>query len=324
MLYDVIVVGGSAAGLAAALYAGRQGLKTLVITKDLGGQMLLTGGIQNYPGFQGIAGFELVSKFKEQVELYGVQFIYGEAIKIEKSEECPGICFKVSTGSVESYAIALIFAFGKTPRNLNVPGEELKGRGVSYCAICDGPLYGRKKVAVVGAGEQALDAVNLLANIASTIYLIHNYDKPIGPEELVDRISNLPNVKLIPNSKVMAIGGTFKVEKVIVTDVRTGEKSEIGIDGIFVEIGYETKTKWIKDLVRLTALGQIEVDKECKTSHPGIFAAGDVTDTPYMQVVISAGQGATAALSAYRYVQGLKGKAAARVDWRELKPSVIK
>jgi thioredoxin reductase (NADPH) len=321
MLYDVIVIGGSAAGLAAALYAGRQGLKTLVITKDLGGQMLLTGDIQNYPGFQDIAGFELANKFKEQVELYAVQFVYEEVIKIE-SDECPGLCFKVNTGGMEYYAIAVILAFGKTPRNLNVPGEgELKGRGVSYCAICDGPLFGRKKVAVVGSGEQALDAVNYLANIAETVYLIHNHDRPIGPEDLVDRISKLPNVKLMPNSKVTALGGASKVEKVIVADIRTGEKNEIGIDGIFVEIGYETKTAWLKDLVRLTSLGQIEVDKECKTSHPGVFAAGDVTDTPYMQVIISAGQGATAALSAYRYVQGLRGRAAARVDWRDLKPS---
>lgn len=287
--------------------------------------MLLTGDIQNYPGFQSIAGFELASKFKEQVELYGVQFVYEEVIKIEKSDECPGICFRVSTGGVEYYAIAVILAFGKTPRNLNVPGEEeLKGKGVSYCAICDGPLYGRKKVAVVGTGEQALDAVNYLANIASIVYLIHNYDKPIGSEELVDRISNLPNVKSIPNSKVMALKGNSKIEKVIIADVRTGEKREVEIDGIFVEIGYGTKTEWLKDSVRLTALGQIEVDEECRTSHPGIFAAGDVTDTPYMQVVISTGQGATAALSAYRYVQGLKGKAAARADWRALKPSAIK
>jgi thioredoxin reductase (NADPH) len=324
MLYDVIIIGGSAAGLAAALYAGRQGLRTLVITKDLGGQMLLTGDIQNYPGFQDIAGFELASKIKQQIELYAVQFVYEEVVKIE-SDECPGLCFRVTTGGMEYYALALILSFGKTPRNLNVPGEEeLKGRGVSYCAICDGPLYARKKVAVIGTGEQALDAVSYLANIAATVYLIHNHDKPIGAEELIDRISHLPNVKLIPNSRVMVLEGTAKVEKVIVAHVGTGERNEIDIDGIFVEIGYETKTAWLKDLVRLTAHGQIEVDKECRTSHPGVFAAGDVTDTPYMQVVISAGQGATAALSAYRYVQGLKGKAATRVDWRDLKSSAIK
>lgn len=323
MLYDVIVVGGSAAGLTAALYAGRQGLKTLVITKDLGGQMLLTDDIQNYPGFQSIAGYELASKFKEQAEPYGAQFIYEEVVKIEKSDECPGICFGVSTDRAEYYAMAVILAFGKTPKNLNVPGEErLKGKGVSYCAICDGPLYGQKTVAVVGAGEQALDAVNYLAKIASTVYLIHNYDKPIGSEELVDRISNLPNVKLIPNSKVLALGGTSKIEKVITTNVRTGERRGVDVDGVFVEIGYETKTEWLRNSVRFTAFGQIEVDKECRTSNPGIFAAGDVTDTPFMQVAISAGQGAIAALSAYQYIQRLKGKAASRVDWRALKPSV--
>jgi len=325
MLYDVTVVGGAAAGLAAALYSARQGLKTLVLTKDIGGQMLLANEIQNYPGFLSIGGFELASKFKEQAELYGAQFIYGETVGLEEHDECPGLCFRVKTTGGEFYATSVILAFGKTPRDLGVPGEDkLKGRGVSYCAICDGPLFKGKTVAVVGTGDQALEAVNYLANIASTIYLIHNYDRPIGSEELVNQIINLPNVKLLTNSGVSGLKGDPNVEKVEVVNTQTGERREIDVDGIFVELGYAAKTDWLKGVVKLTNRGQIEVDRECRTSHPGIFAAGDVADNPYSQAIISAGQGSVAALSAYNYIQKLRGKGAARVDWKSMKPSVPK
>ncbi len=321
MHYDVIVVGGSAAGLTATIYAARQGLKTLVITKDIGGQMLLTNEIENYPGFHRISGFELATKFKEQADLYRAEFVYDEAMSIEQNVDCPGLCFRVKTTAGEYHSTALILAFGKTPKDLGVPGEQkLKGRGVSYCAVCDGPLFRRKTVAVVGTGDQALDATNYLANVASNIHLIHTHDKPIGTEELVDQVINLPNVKTIANSKVSALKGSSRLEKIVMTHTTTGEVSEITADGIFVEIGYIAKTDWLKDLVKRNHQGQIEVDKEGKTSHTGIFAAGDVTDTPYMQAVISASQGAIAALSAYNYIQRLKGRAAARADWRSIKP----
>ncbi len=323
MLYDVTVVGASAAGLTAALYAARQGLKTLVLTKDIGGQMLLTDEIQNYPGFVSIGGFELANKFKEQAELYGARFIYEEVVSLEEHGECPGLCFKVKTTGGEFYATTVILAFGKTPRDLGVPGEEkLKGRGVSYCAICDGPLFKEKTVAVVGTGDQALEAANYLANIASTIYLIHNYDRPIGTEELVDQVTNLPNVKSLPNSRISGLKGDSRIEKAVVENTETGESGEIDVDAVFVEMGYVAKTGWLKDVLRLTARGQIAVDRQCRTSHPGIFAAGDVTDNRYTQAIISAGQGCVAALSAYNYVQRLKGKGAARVDWKSMKLSV--
>lgn len=325
MHYDVIVIGGSAAGLAATLYASRQGLKTLVITKDIGGQMLLTNEIQNYPGFANTSGFELATKFKEQVELYGPEFVYDEANGIERDAECPGLCFRVKTMSGDYHATALILAFGKTPKDLGVPGEqELKGKGVSYCAVCDGPLFKGKTVAVVGTGDQALEAANYLASVVSKIYLIHTHDRPIGSEDLVSQVLSLPNVQAVPNSKVSALKGTSKLETIIITNTTNGQNSEIQADGIFVEIGYIAKTAWLKDLVKLTPQGQIEVDRKSKTSQPGIFAAGDVTDIPYMQAVISAGQGAIAALSAYNYVQGIKGKTATRADWRAIKVQTTK
>ena len=320
-LRDVIVVGGSAAGLSAALYAARQGLDVLVVTKDIGGQMLLTNDIQNFPGFQSIGGFELSTKLKEQAELYGAEFVYEEATGVEESSECPGLCFMVrSTGGVY-HGTAVILAFGKTPKNLNVPGEkELSGRGVSYCAVCDGPLFRGKTVAVVGTGDQALEAANYLANVTKSVYLIHQYDRPIGSEEYVAQVLSLPNVKALPNSRVVGLEGNGRLESAAVENTGSRKKSEMPVDGIFIEIGYVPKTEVVDRLVRLNAKGEVETDKEGKTSREGVFAAGDVTDSPFKQAVISAAQGATAALSAYNYVQRLKGKTAARADWRSIRP----
>ncbi len=321
VLYDTIVVGASAAGLTAALYTARQGLKTLIITKDVGGQMLLTNEIQNYPGVENISGFDLANKFKEQAELYGAEFVYEEAVGLEEHDDCPGLCYRVKTTGGEYHAPAVVLAFGKTPKDLGVPGEvALKGRGVSYCAVCDGPLFKGKTVAVVGSGDQALEAVNYLANIASTIFLIHSHERPIGSEETVDLVLRLPKVKSIGNSRTVAMKGGSRLEGIVVANTRTGETKEIEVDGLFIEIGYVAKTEFLKDFVKLNARNEVEVDKEGKTSRPGIFAAGDVTDTPFKQAVVSAGQGCTAALSAYNYVQRMRGKTAARSDWRAIKP----
>jgi thioredoxin reductase (NADPH) len=317
----VIIVGGSAAGLTAALYSARLGLTTLVITKDIGGQMLLTNEIQNYPGFELISGFELANRLKEQAELYGAQFIYEEVVGIEEDRECPGLCFRVRTTRADYHSTAIILALGKTPKDLGVPGEqELKGRGVSYCAVCDGPLFKGKTVAVVGSGDQALEAVNYLAKVAANIYLIHNYDMPIGSEDMVRQVLSLPNVKAIPNSKVLELKGSSKLEKAIISNTKSGEIRELALDAIFIEIGYVARTEFLRGFVQLNSKNEVITDKEGNTSRQGVFAAGDVTDTPYKQAVISAGQGCAAALSAYNYIQRLRGRTAVRSDWRVIKP----
>jgi len=322
-LYDVVVVGGSAAGLTAALYSARQGLKTLVITKDIGGQMLLTNEIQNYPGYGSIGGFDLSTKFKEQAELYGARFAFEEVTRLEESTECPGLCFRATTTAGEYHATAVVLAFGKTPKNLGVSGEEeLNGKGVSYCAVCDGPLFKGKVVSVVGTGDQALEAVNYLANVVKSVNLIHRYDKPIGSEEYITQVLSLPNVKSVPNSHVKSLMGNGRLEVVVLENTKTGEEVALPSDGIFVEIGYVAKTDFVKQLVRLNAKGEVEVDREGRTSNPGIFAAGDVTDSPYKQAIVSAGEGSVAALSAYNYIQRLRGRTAARSDWRSIKPLV--
>ena len=316
-LYDIIIVGGGSAGLTAALYASRQNLRTLVITKDIGGQALLTDHIENYPGFDVIGGFELVSKFEEQAKAFGAQFAYDEVSSIVEREN---VCFTVKTPNGEYDTCAVVLAFGKTPRDLGVPGEEkLKGKGVSYCAVCDGPLFKAKSVAIVGSGDPALDAASLLSNVAGKVYLIHTWEKPLGDGQTLESLKTNPKVEFISFAHVIEILGDKSVGGVLVEDSKTKQHREVRLDGVFVELGYVAKTDFLKDLVRLNGKKEIEVDKECATSHSGIFAAGDVTDVPFKQAVISAGQGAIAALSAYNYIQRLRGGSAVRADWKTKK-----
>jgi thioredoxin reductase (NADPH) len=313
-MYDVIVIGGASAGLTAALYTARQGLKTLVITKDIGGQALLTDRIENYPGFEHIGGFDLISKFESQAKLYGAEFVYDEATQIVGEELA---CFLVKTYSGEYRACAIILAFGKTPRDLGVPGEqELKGKGVSYCAVCDGPFFKGKTVAVVGAGDPAIDAALYLKNLASKIYVVHRSDRPIGSEETMNSLKQSGKVEFVGNSKVKRLNGSTKLQSVVLEDVTTKGEKQLSTDGLFVEMGYVAKTDFVKDLVHVNGIREIVVDREGRTSHPGIFAAGDVTDTPYKQAIISAGEGSVAALSAYNFLQKMRGGTAARADWK--------
>ena len=321
MLYDVIVIGGASAGLTAAMYASRQSLKTLVITKDIGGQALLTNAIENYPPFEHIGGFELMQKFEQQARNFGAEFAYEEVLSITHHEG-GGFIIKTNNKDKEYSGYVLILAFGKTPRDLNVKGEkELNGRGVSYCAVCDGPFFKNKKVAIVGAGDPALEAALYLKELASQLYIVHSTDKPVGSEESIDLLQNKDNnhkISFISNSIVKSINGNSKVESLTLYNSKTKSESKLDVDGIFVEMGYVARTDIVKDLVKLNDNKEIIVDKYCGTSAKGIFAAGDVTDVPYKQAIISAGQGAIAALSAYNYIQRLKGKPAIKADWKSL------
>jgi len=321
--YDVIVVGGASAGLTAAVYASRQGLKTLVITKDIGGQALLTNAIENYPPFEHIGGFELMQKFEQQARNFGAEFVYEEVLSLTEDKEQVGFKIKTNNDDKEYSAYALILAFGKTPRDLNVKGEkELNGRGVSYCAVCDGPFFKNKKVAVVGAGDPALEAALYLKGLVSQLYIIHRSDKTIGSEESVNLLQNNDNnkkISFISNSTIESINGTSKVESLTLYDSKSKSESKLDVDGIFVEMGYVARTDIVKGLVKLNGSKEIIIDKYCATSNEGVFAAGDVTDVPYKQAIISAGQGAIAALSAYNYIQRRKGKPAIKADWRSVR-----
>lgn len=303
--YDVIIVGGGPSGLTAALYSARKELKTLVIAQDIGGQVTITNEIENYPGIDFISGPELMTNFRKQVEKFGGKFAFEEAIEVEKTADG----FRVKTTSHEYEATAVILAFGLTPRSLGVPGEDkFKGRGVAFCATCDAPLYKGKTVAVVGGGNSAIEAVTELCKIATKVYLIHRRDVFVADQVEVDRLKTFSNLEILLKHEIVEFKGSNRLETIVVKD-NSGQKEnfELTVDGTFLEIGYITQTKWISSLIDLNDKGEIAVDAKCATSVPGIFAAGDVTDLAYKQIVISAGEGAKAALSAYKYISHING-----------------
>lgn len=312
-IYDTIIIGGGAAGLTAAIYAARRTLKTLVISQDIGGQAATTTHIENYPGYDLVDGAALMQKFQQQAEKFGADFTYEEVTKIDKLNDGN---FKIKTSANEYLSKTLILAFGLTRQKLGVPGEEkLAGKGVAYCATCDAPLYKGKTVAVVGGGNSALDAALLLSKISPKVYIIHRRDEFRGDEILVNKIKNAKNIELVLNSKPAEIKGDKLVESIVVSDVSDESKQrEIKVRGVFVEIGLVAKPDIIKGLVDLDKKNQVITTKDGATSYSGIFAAGDITDIQYKQVVISAGEGAKAALQAYKYLQGKKG-AAVGIDW---------
>ncbi|MFA6272611.1 MAG: thioredoxin-disulfide reductase [Patescibacteria group bacterium] len=309
--YDCIIIGAGAAGLTAAIYAARRTLKTVVLTKDLGGQASIAGLVENYPGLGKETGLNIMERFRKQAEEYGAEIVYREVSQIEKTDDQ----FLVRTADDEFYGKVIILAFGLTPRDLNVPGEsEFKNKGVSYCSTCDGPLFKNKTVVVVGGGNSALDSAELLSKIAKQVYLIHRGDEFRGEKIILEKLKERDNVLMLMNTEIAEITGENTVSAIQVKNNQTNEAKEIKCDGVFVEVGYIAKTGIVKDLVERNERNQIKINSNCETSYPGVFAAGDVTDITYKQIVISAGEGAKAALQAYKFLQHKAGKTAG-VDW---------
>jgi len=302
-MYDVIIVGGGAAGLSAAIYTTRRALNTLVLAKEIGGQTATALNVENYPGVPHVDGQSLMENFKTQAQEFGAKLECDSVARIDKN----GNGFIVVCQSDQSYKTrSIILAFGKTHRTLEVPGEkEFIGKGVVYCATCDAPLFANKDVAVIGGGNTAADAALLLANIANKVYLIHRRDKFRAEDILQERIQKESKIELVLNSVIEKIQGADFVDSIVIKNINTQEVSELNVQGVFVEIGYQVKTDFIKQLIKLNSIGEIIIDQLGQTSMPGIFAAGDVTTIPFKQTVISAGQGAIAALSAYGYLNDL-------------------
>jgi len=304
-LYDIIIIGAGPAGLTAGLYTSRRALKTLILAKDLGGQAAISYEVENYPGVDLTDGLTLMKKFADQARKFGTEIKSGEVKKIKKEKDN----FSVETNRDKFRARAVILAFGLTPRDLNIPGEQkFKGRGVSYCATCDGPLFKEKIVAVVGGGNSALEASEYLAKIAAKVYLVHHRDQFRGEKILVRQLKKNPKVEMVLSSDILKIKGNQVVKSIIIKDNGLTKTKELKVDGVFVEIGYVAKTDLVKNLVKLNDQGEIVTDKDSNTSQPGVFACGDVTDTSYKQIIISAGEGAKAALQAYKYLQLQKGE----------------
>ncbi|MEK7576046.1 MAG: FAD-dependent oxidoreductase [Patescibacteria group bacterium] len=301
MAYDLIIIGADSAGLTAGIYAGRKKLNTLILTKQIGGQSIYTNTIENYPGIDLIGGIELIGKITAQVKKYGVEIKEEEVVSIEKGEKD----FSVKTKNEESIETkSVIIATGKVPRRLDVPGEkELENKGVSFCSICDAPLFGGKLVAVIGGGNSGLETAMDLTKYAEKIYVFEYTPKLRGDEFLQDKLKQSGKVEFILNAEIKKIKGRDFVEKIVYLERKTEKIKDMPVSGVFVNIGWDPAALFLGKLVDLNSRGEIIVDpKTMETSVRGIFAAGDVTESVYKQIVIAAAEGAKAALSAYNYV----------------------
>jgi alkyl hydroperoxide reductase subunit F len=307
-MYDSIIIGAGAAGLTAAIYAIRREMKILVISRDIGGQMLWTNEIENYPGFSSISGFELIEKMKKQATDFGVEIKESDVKKIELT---PAGDFLLYTNLETFTAKTVIVTMGLSPRRLAVPGEvEFSGKGVTYCATCDGPFFKHKTVSVIGGGNSALDAAELLSKIADKVYLIHRGGEFKAFEALINQVQERSNVEILLNTEVKNILGSTKVEKIKVVNNLDKSEREIITDGVFVEAGRIASTDLVAELAERNSQNKIITGPKGETKTPGLFAAGDVTDCEFKQITIATGQGTIAALSAYQYLQLKNGKSA--------------
>lgn len=314
-MLDVIIVGGGPAGVAAGIYCARKGLKSVLITTSFGGQSVVSDNIQNWIGEQNISGIDLAKKLEEHLKSYPEVGVVEPSLVV-KIETAPcvdkeRICdFKVTTDKNEIYdAKALIIASGARRKRLGVTNEDkFEGRGVSYCSTCDAPLFKDKKVVVIGGGNAGLEAVQDLIKYAKEVYLLHSKAEITGDPTTLEEIKKQPKLKeIILSVKTTQILGEQSVTGIKYQDLNNNRVGSLSVDGVFVEIGSVPNSEIVKDLVQLDEHGQIMINfQHARTSHPGIFAAGDVTNDPYKQNNISAGDGVRAALAAHSYIMNLE------------------
>lgn len=305
-VYELLIIGGGPAGLTAGIYSCRAGLKTILVEKQaLGGQAANTELIENYPGFpQGISGFELAEAMKEQAGQFGLEM--KTLIEVDLITEDKGIK-RVKIGQGEMLAQSLIVATGVSPKKLGIPGEsELTGKGVSYCAVCDGPLFKGKRVAVVGGGDSAIEEALFLAKFCREVLVIHRRDELRAVKILQERVLSHSKIKIIWDSNAIKILGEKQVEQIILKNKNTNQETSLLIDGLFIYVGSVPNTQFLKNKLQLDESGYIIADKSLMTSEEGIFAAGDVRASSLKQVATAVGDGALAAISAQKYLAKLK------------------
>jgi len=339
MVYDLIIIGGSAAATSAGIYAARRNLNFKIISKDFGGEVATSGEIGNWPGINRTDGLALANQFKEHLKFYKANM--EEGIEVEKiarqddgifcitarpdaevalaSDQVPkvpkvkeghglnGVGSISGQGRCDYLAKAVLIATGVHPRELAAPGEkELRNKGVSYCTVCDGPLFPGKTVAIIGGGNSALEAGIMMADIASKVYMLNKNPAFKGDQILMDNLSGKKNVEIIYNAITTEISGDGFVSGLKYKDSKTGEEKELKVDGIFIHIGMVPNSAIAPEGVEKNQFGEIVVNKNCETNAPGLYAAGDVTDIPFKQIVMAAGQGTCALLSAIQYLNRQK------------------
>lgn len=300
---DLIIIGGSAAAISAAIYAARSNLNVQIITKDIGGQIAITNEIGNYPGFSTIGGIELAKEFKKHLDLYN--------IKTEDGVDVAGVSgqsgdFKIKAKkgekALEYRSKTILIATGVRHKHLGIPGEEkFYQKGVSYCANCDGPLFKNKITAVVGGGNSAMQSSLMMTGIAKKLYIITINSEMRGERILIDKLAKTSNVQFIYNAETENIIGENMVNALEYKDLKSGKLNKLALDGIFINIGMIPNSEFLTQINK-DETGAIIVNERCETNIPGLFAAGDVTNILYKQIVIAAGHGATAALSIVDYL----------------------
>jgi thioredoxin reductase len=344
--YEVVIIGAGPAGLSAGIFVARQRTKCLVISKDLGGQLNLIPKLENYPGTIMSSGPLLARTLENQYLAFNGEMIYDTVENIsefekenedqkevstpnredesvrhaekEEKENKKGMSFlKVKTLRSEYLTKSVILAPGKVPNNLGVDNEiKFQNKGVHYCTKCDAPFYQGRTTATVGVGGYLVESGILLSRMASKVYLIYRGGQLGGDKDLIESIKKKSNVELIPNTSITSISGTNVLQKITLKD-NSGDEKTINVDGLFVEMGSKINLNYVKHLVKINSKGEIEVSEGGKPIHSAIFAAGDATNIPYKQIVAACGDGAAAGISAFNYIERLKGKPGIRSDWKK-------
>jgi alkyl hydroperoxide reductase subunit F len=300
-VYDMLILGGGPAAMSALVYAARKMINLAIVTLDFGGQMNETAEVENYLGFPSIRAGDLVARFKEHIMGFDIPVSMGISIAEVRRK---GDDFEVLMEDGTSFfGHSVIFATGKRHRPLTVPGEkDLVGKGVAYCATCDAPLYKDKKVVIVGGGNSAFTTALDLSRLNAKTVVVNFLSGWQADEALMQRVESFGKVRFLDYHEILRVEGKDKLEAVVVRDRGSGEEARIEADGLFVEIGLLPNSDPVKKLAVLNEIGEVVVDCYCRTDIPGLFGAGDVTDVPHKQIIISAGEGAKAALSAYDYL----------------------
>lgn len=302
-MYDLVIIGAGTAGLSAAIYAMRAGLSTLVLEGAMyGGQIIVSPTVENYPGIASVSGAQFAQSLYEQAEALGAQFAFETATSVENHPTHK----TVHTDTSQYDAKAVILATGAKNRPLGLEGEQrLTGRGISYCATCDGSFFKGKDVAVQGGGNTALEDAEVLAGICKSVTLIHRRDEFRGEQHQVERLRKLPNLQFRLHSTITALQGDNALQAVVIKDLQTGQEEPLAVDGLFVAIGQIPQNEAFRGLVELDERGYVVAGEDCRTSTPGVFAAGDGRTKTVRQLVTAASDGATAALAAAEYIRSV-------------------